>query len=158
MDENKQPIDYEAVLADMKRQRDALDAGIAGLEVMLGYKPSGAVVLTPGSSPLMSVATGQLPDDAFFGMSITEAAKKYLTFRKKTQTTAEIAEALSTHGYTNRSANFGNTVGSVLTRNAEGSSPIFAKVSRGTWGLTSWYPNYRPKAERSSDEPQPGEI
>jgi len=150
MESDNQAIDYQAVLADLRAQRAKLDAAIAGIETMLGL-----AFLGNGAQSVPGQGSQVLPPDAFFGMSIVEAAKKYLAFKKKPQTTSEIAEALEKHGFVNRSENFGNTVGAGLSRNADGPSPAFAKVSRGTWGLISWYPNYRPKSDKGADEAQP---
>lgn len=158
MESNGQPaIDYQAVLADLKKKRDDLDKAITGIETMLG------VVITPGTGSLSF--TGQTPaaeiaPDSFFGMNISTAVQKYLGMQKRPKTTSEIAEALEAGGLPHQSDNFGNTVGSVLTRNAEGATPIFVKVKRGTWALRSWYPNWRPKAkddETASGDPEGNE-
>src|SRR5258706_13233176 len=140
-------IDYQAVLADLKRRREHLDTAIAGVEKVLGLPPSSngdasVASAAPASGPAPT-RDGQIREDAFFGMNIVSASQKYLEMRKKPATPAEIATALIAGGLTTRSDRLHNTVNSVLNRNAQSSSPIFAKVKRGTWGLRVWYPNYR---------------
>jgi len=145
------PIDYNAVLADLRKKREEIDRAIAGIEIVLGLAPSSAsasVATTHGHS-----ASGDLGEDAFFGMSIAEAAKKYLQFKKKPQTTQVIAAALKAHGLQNASESFSNTVGSVINRNADPSNnPTFVRVGRATWGLKSWYPNHKPKPAKPAQD------
>lgn len=140
-------IDYQAVLADLKKKREDLDRAIVGVEQLLGLPPSsnGDASIAPaatlsGPSPINDA---QIREDAFFGMNIVSASQKYLEMRKKPATPVEIATALIAGGLPTRSDRLHNTVNSVLNRNAHSSSPIFAKVKRGTWGLRVWYPNYR---------------
>lgn len=167
---NAPEIDYSAVLADLRKRRDDLDRAIAGIEQLIGLPSTSAQGAEsaledgdkgegartplrgagkPADPPLPS--GGPLPSDAFFGMSISQAAQKFLTIRKKPATAPEIAEALEQGGLPHQSSRLPNTVNSVLTRNSVGASPIFAKVKRGTWGLRAWYPNYRPKDEKDDD-------
>lgn len=142
-----QIIDYNVVLADLKRKRDELNAAIAGIEAML--LGAGAPIATPaGASPTPTT----IGPDTFFGMSIAQAAQKYLNMKKRPQTAPEIAAALIEGGLQNQSGKFPNTVGSVLNRNSEGDAPTFVKVSRGTFALRTWYPNYRPKAKGEKDD------
>jgi len=148
MEPNNTAIDYNAVLADLKKKRDELDKAIAGIEVIIGLAPNSGVQAAQPQPSL--AANAPIPEDAFFGMSIVEAANKYLQIKKKPQTTKQIAEALEAGGLTNQSGNFGNTVGSVLNRNVASANPIFANISRGTWGLSSWYGNRRPKTKNGN--------
>lgn len=164
-------VDYSAVLADLKKRRDEIDAVITLLERLYNTgglltnmldtaaAPATLVAPNPGSSassmgppaPRKEEAPGGIPSDAFFGMSISQAAQKFLSMRKKPATAPEIAEALEQGGFPHQSTRLPNTVNSVLTRNSVGTNPIFAKVKRGTWGLRVWYPNYRPKDEKDDD-------
>jgi hypothetical protein len=137
------PVDYVAVLADMKKKRAVLDKGIAAVEVILGMSPSIDVptgeIITAGQELKVNVAELPIASDAFFGLTIPAAAKKYLEMTKKPQRTKDIAQALLTGGMQHRSGNFENTVGSILNRNGDESTGIFAKLKRGTWGLRTWY-------------------
>ena len=148
-------IDYQAVLADLEKKRDDLDRAIAGIRLLIGLPQSSSP--GPVSEPLIGPSVGppaprssgetRIPSDAFFGMSIPAAAHKFLSMRKRPATSPEIAEALEAGGYPHQSSNLSNTINTALTRNPD----MFAKVKRGTWGLRSWYSNYRPKDEKDGD-------
>ena len=138
MADNASPVNYEDVLADLRAKKEKLEAAICGIEVMLGI---------PSLGSYNAAATTQSKDveaDSFFGLSIPEAARKYLGMQKKTQSTQEIAAALERGGLTHQSGNFGNTVGSVLAR-IDGAGGDIVKLARATWGLAAWYPNARRK-------------
>ncbi len=131
-------IDYAAVLADMEAKRAQLDAAIAGIRVMLGLPAGTAGVATPSPQPTNSA---EIAPDSFFGLSIPDAAKKFLALRKRAATTPEIADGLQRGGQPNASSeSFPNTVGSVLARVYANGAGI-VRVARGTWGLAEWYPN-----------------
>lgn len=132
-------IDYAAVLADLEAKRAQLDNAIAGIRVMLGL-PSGPLVGS-ASLPQPAASAAEIASDAFFGLSIPDAAKKFLAMRKRTATTPEIVDGLKRGGQQNAaSENFANTVGSVLARVYSSGAGI-VRVARGTWGLAEWYPN-----------------
>lgn len=151
-------IDYSAVLADLKKRREDLDKAIALIEQIGGFpSPGNGVASTestvvPINSGAATTRDSSIREDTFFGMNIASAAQKYLEMRKKPATPMEIANALSEGGLPTQSDKLHNTVNSVLNRNANGPSPIFAKVKRGTWGLRAWYPNYRPLKDSPKDE------
>lgn len=131
-------VDYNAVLADLEARRAQLDAMIAGVQYILGQGAAPGISSPPGPA---SVQNGEIPSDAFFGLSIPDATKKFLAMRKRTATTPEVIQALSRGGQVNASSSkFGNTVGSVLAR-ADANGAGIVRVSRGTWGLAEWYPN-----------------
>jgi hypothetical protein len=142
-------IDYAAVLADLKAKRADLDVAIAGIERMVGL----ATAAQGAASIDVTQHGSDVEPDSFFGMSIADAAKKFLAMKKKPQTTADIAEALEKGGMTHTSGNWGNTVGSVLNR-IDGSTGEIVRVKRGTWGLASWYPG-RKRPEKPKDEGGP---
>src|SRR5437588_11912346 len=89
-----QPINYEAVLADLETRKAQIEAAIAGIKVMLGQSGAGPTGPTGGGA-----YTGMTPaHDAFIGMSIPEAAKKHLTAVRKKLSTQEIMTALEAGG------------------------------------------------------------
>jgi hypothetical protein len=136
-------IDPEAVLADLIAKRDALDGAIAAIRAAYGL----AQPAPQGGSPVgRPIDPSSIPDDAFFGLSIGEAAKKYLGIMKRKQSIREIAEALDNGGLPHSSTNFFNTVATMLNRAAKG-DPELVRVGRGEWGLAGWYGNRRPKPE-----------
>ena len=143
-------------LPTWKKRRDDLDKAILGVRNLLGLPTaqkgngvSSDVIPLTAAQALSALGDPNsnivVSTDAYFGMNIVSAVQKYLGHRKKPATAVEIAAALEAGGLPSQSANFSNTVNSVITRNSQGSSPIFAKVKRGLWGLRAWYPNYRAK-------------
>lgn len=135
-------FDYHKVLADMEAKRDAMNAAIDGMRLMLG--------LTSGvqSARTLTPLEVTIENGTFFGMSLPDAAGKYLRMTPKVlRTTKEIADALEMGGFETSSKRFFNTVFNALTRYTapEGT---FVKVG-GKWGLLEWYPDYKPKARKS---------
>lgn len=137
-------INYEAVLADLEAKRTALDAAIAALRQVLSLGTDVNFSGTANASRPVDAAT--IPDDAFFGLSIVEAAKKYLSIVKRKQSVKEIADALDRGGLAHTSSDFVNTVRTMMNRQAV-NDPELVRVGPGDWGLSAWYGNRRPKQE-----------
>lgn len=133
-----EPINYEAVIADLEARREALDKIIAGLKEV-------------SHTFVQSVATAQVdvrPDlpaahvtrsDAFFGMTIPDAIRKYLTMAKRPQSPKAIATALELGGLPHQSKNFYGTVFTALKRQ-EGKDLVKVKSE---WALSEWYSGLR---------------
>lgn len=141
-------IDYNAVLADLKAQRDKIDAAIAGIETLLGARAiSGQSNTSSGND---------LGPGAFLGMSIVEATAKLLRARRQQQRTEDIVKALQDGGIAFASKEPINTVGSVLNRDWNSGGDI-VRVSRGVWGLAEWHPRLRkrPGDSKSADDDTP---
>ena len=102
-------IDYDAVLADLEAQRDAIDKAIFGIRVMLKARRRGIA----GSS---EEAAGPIPPDAFSEMTVSAAILKYLSMDRKPRSNSEIAEALKSGGIKTESATFPSTVSTALGR------------------------------------------
>jgi hypothetical protein len=138
------PINYEAVLADLKARRTQLDSAISAIEGIIigqtGTGPSGG----PGGG---SYAGNVPPHDAFIGMSIPEAAKKHLAAMRRKLSTQEIMTALQAGGLPPSKY---STVYAILRRRENVIGDIINM--KGDWALQEWYPNYRKKA--SSSEPE----
>jgi hypothetical protein len=136
----QEPVNYEAVLADLRVKRASLDAAIAAIEQLqtVGGMSSEATALPKTIDP------SSIPDDAFFGLSVVDAAKKYLTIVKRKQSVKEIADALDRGGLPHSSSNFVATVATMLRR---ANDSDLVKVGRGDWGLAGWYGSRRPKPE-----------
>jgi hypothetical protein len=149
-------INYEAVLADLEARRAALDTAIASIRQILGLTSitSGAPASAAAPGDVTSIAS-----DAFFSMSVIEAAKKYLGLKKRPAATREIADALIAGGFITQSANFFNTVFSGLDRESKRESPEIVKIGND-WGLAGWYPGrtFRNKRSAKPDEPLAGEA
>src|SRR5271166_4055386 len=97
-----QTIDYGAILANMEAKKAALEAAIASLRAALAMGALGASGDLPEGIAAASVSAalygGDVPNGAFLGKSIPDAAKLYLEIVKKKQTSREIAEALQKGG------------------------------------------------------------
>jgi len=140
----QEPIDYAVVLADLEAKRAVLDGLIENLRNVLNL---GAQVTVGGgvnAGSNKSIDPSSIRDDAFFGLSIGDAAKRYLEMVKRKQSVKEIAEALDRGGLPHSSSNFVNTVGTMIRRAAK-ADPELVRIGRGEWGLAGWYGNRRPK-------------
>jgi hypothetical protein len=137
-----QAIDYAAMLANMEAKKAALEAAIASLRAALAM---GALGSSSSSDEGATVSLGSMmyggdvPNGAFLGKSIPEAARLYLEIIKKKQTSREIAEALQKGGVESTSKNFIGMIGPVLERARRNANPVIVKVGN-QWGLSSWYP------------------
>jgi len=144
------------------RDRDELDRLIEYLSRRLGdetpvgssTEPNAAnasesLPPAPGVTPESVISPGQ-----FFGMSATKAARAVLEKfgRDRPLKTAEIFAAISKGGVKLARQE-------VLYRSL-GRDGDFARVARGTWGLSEWYPDravrrQREEAEESDAEAEP---
>lgn len=136
----------ENTLADLKVRRTKLDAAIAAIEELLGVAPSAAANV---ATPSESMVNGQISSDAFFGMSIPDAVKKYLRMVRRKQPTLVIARALEGGGFQHSSKYFPNTVRTALGRMDE-----VVQVGK-EWGLAEWYPGLRKSTKAAKDEGEP---
>jgi hypothetical protein len=136
---------YDAVIADLEEKRDQLTATI---EMLKALKGTASMVLPISASNQRQQAEREIKRDSFFGMTLTDAAKKYLSMMKTTKSNPELCEALLSGGFKTSSANFTEVVRSTLQRNKD-----FVKVS-GEWGLSEWYPGRGSgrKARRTSPD------
>jgi len=150
----EEPINYERVIADLEARRTAfnaaIDASIQNLRTVLafGSAPVGGVVLTGvqakgGTGTVTApIYTGAAPTpDTFFGLSIAEAAIRWLSIVKKQQTTREIVDGLEAANYHHTSQNFINTVNTALYRRERDEADV-VKIGRN-WALAEWYPGRR---------------
>src|ERR1017187_263067 len=139
-----EPIDYAAVLGDLKARRANLDSAIAAIEQIM------AQVGTVPTQPRDTV----LSDDAFFGMSIQDAIRKYLSIVRKKKTVKEITDGLEAGGMEHTSKNFYNTVYTMLNREWVKADPELVKIG-DLWGLAEGYPGRKLKKKGDSDYSAP---
>jgi hypothetical protein len=138
-----QPINYEAVLADLENRKAQIEAAIAGIRLVMGQPgtaPSG-----PGGGG--GYSGGAPAHDAFIGMSIPEAAKKHLTTVRKKLSTQDLMTAMEAGGLP--SSKYG-TVYAILRRREKQVGDIINM--KGDWALQEWYPNYRKKTSANGDD------
>lgn len=137
-------FDVEAAIVALETQKAGIDDAIAALR---RYQALG---LQGGPhTDSRSADPANIPNDAFFGLSIGEAAKKYLGIIKRKQSLREITDALDRGGLPHASGNFLGTVATMLGRHAK-KDPDLVRVGRGDWGLAGWYGNRRPTKQVAS--------
>lgn len=138
---------YEAVLADLRAKRAELDAAIVTIEKVMGI--ASAVGSASGSSTAIGVS-GSVTEGMFFGMNLTEAARKYLHGVRKKQSAREIAEALERGGFHHQSKDFPNTVRAIMARNASNEGDFIRLQT--DWGLAEWFPGRRTSKGAKKEE------
>lgn len=137
----------EKTLAALEAERAELDTTIEFLKRKLGRSDSenGSSSSTTASK---HVASGQIHHDTFYGMSVIDAAKKYLSIvGKPARSTQEVMDGLKKGGIDKEYA----TVSSVLARAARTGQGL-DNVGRGNWGLSEWYPGTARKSGKSNDK------
>ena len=127
-------IDYTEVLADLKMRRAKLDDAISAIQLITGDETEAGDVSVPNTLPA-TPGQAQVPSShAFFGMSIGEAAKKYLEMVKTPTKAVDIARALKDGGLLNQSPTFAATVSTTLRRDT-----VLTQLPDKRWGLASWF-------------------
>ena len=134
-----EPIDYQAVLADLVARRDQLNAAIAAIEQVAGV----------GGATNTNKAAEEIRSDTFFGLSVPMATKKYLGMTgRQPKSPQEIVAALDAGGCVN--ATYSNVYTALKRLRTAGE---VHKLPNGEWGLAEWYPGARvPKRGKSSEE------
>jgi hypothetical protein len=125
-------------LAELDAQREALESKrrivadhIARVKESTAYYRA-ALAARNGNG---AAAPIRVPHDAFKGLNLLEAIKKYLRIAGTFQTTREIAKAVKEGGYESTSKNFTNTVRTSLDRARE-KGEIISEDKK--WGLLGW--------------------
>jgi hypothetical protein len=158
-----EPINYEAVLADLEAKKSQIEAAINVIRGMLGGTSMGTAGNTqatnatlPANAPSLGQVSrpDEIPSGAFHGKSIPEATKLYLGMVQKPQSTNDIIEALRKGGlHPSKYA----TVWSILYRR-ETEVADLCRV-KGDWALTEWYPHMKkqPKPRNKKAKASPTE-
>ena len=150
-DNDKEVVDYQKVLTDLEAKKAAIEAAITGVKSMLGQSASSPSFV--GSSSLAPETTTHLRFDTFFGMTVSEAAKKYLSMSKRTpRSTQEIVDALNQGGC---KAVYSTVSSQLSRRSAEGT---FVAPNRGKWGLAEWYGGTMRRKNRSGNSQDEGKV
>jgi hypothetical protein len=147
-----QPLDIEAVVADLEAKKAAIDNAIQALRALYPAGADGAALSAIAGVVARPVEPDKIPSDAFFGMrSIGDAARKYLSLVKRKQTTKQIVDALERGGFPHQSKTFYSTVYTALQRLAEQDGGDMIRIG-SEWAIASWYPGQARRAK--SDKPQ----
>lgn len=94
---NYEPVDYNAVLADLEAKKAAIEKMIEHVKVILGLGVMVGVAVPEANGKEARQAPQEVQEtdgSAFLGMSTPEAIRKYLRGVKRKQSTTEIADAL----------------------------------------------------------------
>lgn len=147
METEQKAVDYQAVLADLESKKDELDKAITAIKRIMGDPTLSSDGQTKQQGQVLA-----LTPTAFFGMSVADAAKKYLAIVKEPKSTPDIASALQKYGMKTVAKNFTLTVFSSLERRERVGEVVRPK--RGLWGLAEWYPGMR-KDRKENGEQKP---
>jgi hypothetical protein len=123
---------YEAVLQDLRAQREKIDTAISAIEALRPQPTTNDVSIKVGSSPeeVLTPSTGK-----FAGKTIAEAAEQVLSEAGGGPLhVSKIVDAITSQGVVITSADASNTVGSVLNRRAKEKGKL-RRIGRGTWVL-----------------------
>jgi hypothetical protein len=133
--------DYRQLLADLEQERENIERMIVWVKGRMQQADSVQAIESPnskGRNPINPIRYTSLAPDTFFRMSVPDAIKKYLNIAKRPKTAKDITAALDSGGLTHQAKNLYATVYPTLLR-MEGNNDV-ARVGKGEWGLTEWYP------------------
>jgi hypothetical protein len=152
-------MDYEQLLQELEQEREGIERMIVWVRgrMQQGDKAESAVKTGPVVSvdgrvrfPRVGMAS-----DTFFRMSVPEAIKKFLNIAKGPRTAKDITAGLDQGGLIHQAKNLYATVYPTLLRMEQ--SGDVARVGKGQWGLTEWYPGGRKPEKQPAGEPNGGE-
>lgn len=142
---------YDLVIADLEAKRDQFNSMIEQLKILRSSAmPIGTAV--PVSPAVRPVNDQEISHDAFFQMTIPDAARKYLTIVKRTKPMTEIIDSILKGGLKSSAKDVNNSLRSIISRDG-----TFVRVN-GEWGLAEWYPAMRrdgKKGKPASAKPEP---
>ncbi len=144
-------FDYEQLLQNLLAERADLDRMIAWVQKRVGH--AGEVtekIASPSASSSVPMRFPRLAPDSFFRMTVPQAIKAYLNIAKRPKTAKDITAALDAGGLTHQAKNLYATVYPTLLR-MEGNNEV-ARVGKGEWGLTEWYPGGRKASQEQKTE------
>jgi hypothetical protein len=127
MDMSQTGINYKTVLADLIARRDKLDAAISAIQEFVGNGTP-----TP-SAPIKSTVT---VSREYRGMTIADAAIKFLKTAGSPQSTGIIAEALRLGGINSNSKSMYRTLYNTLNSRMDKHQDITKEGAK--WGLSEW--------------------
>jgi len=123
-------IDYKSVLADLIARRAKLDAAIAAIGEFAGHDNE---ELSAHNQNRLTIAP---VSREYRGMTIADAAIKFLKLSGKPQLTADISRALKLGGIGSASKNMYRTVYNTLNNRMDKHQDITKEGAK--WGLTEW--------------------
>jgi hypothetical protein len=135
----------------MPDEHTELDALIESYEAKIASMQDAVAALKKARDALGGLSLGsqratdtEIGPDAFTGMTIAEAAEKYLRIvGRPARTTENIVEGLMRGGLRKVSP---ASVASILVREHNSDGPV-VRVQKGVFGLAAWYPRRPPKTK-----------
>ncbi len=157
-----EPFDPQAVIAQLEARRTAFNAAtdeaISALMRLAAVAGIGGVVMDGIGIPNASGPNlNYQSPDSYYGLAVSEAAKKYLRSARRKLTNKEIADGLEAVGFIHNSKDLANNVGTALWRaEREGDTDL---VRHGRyWLLTEWgVRKSKPRRSSDSQEEPPAE-
>jgi hypothetical protein len=137
-DQPDAPNAYDVVIASLEGERQRLTDMIHALRRIkslgIPFEATKAIISHEPNNPAY-IAAAKIPHDAFFGMTIPDAARKYLSWggSRQTKSNADLCDALLAGGFQTSATNFAESVRATLSRNND-----FVKI-QGQWGMRDWY-------------------
>jgi hypothetical protein len=149
----EKPVDiFEPVITTLRAQIEEWQRMIDRLEWMR----TNGIVSSPalGTTQAVAVQNGgpAFNNDSFFGLTIAEATKKYLSAIKRTATVKTISDALIAGGLKSAAKNPVENVRSTLSR-----MPAFVLIN-GEFGLAEWYPGRKASSKQRPSSQQTNTI
>jgi DNA-directed RNA polymerase delta subunit len=127
-------IDYDSVLAELYAKRDEIEVSINTILFLKGSGSATSPEKAGGSGMPRGARAGVIPSNAFFGMSLVDAAKKYIELSQAKRTLQQIVKGLEEGGMPPQKI---NTVYAALRRRESTVGDIM-KVGE-EWGLKDWF-------------------
>jgi len=137
-----EPINYEAVIADLEAKKAQLEATISMLRALGGL---GSIGSAPTPSGGGAPTGGHFASDAFFGKSIPDAAVTILQSQRRKMSTQSLMDTMEKGGLPPSKY---NTVYSILRRRESVVGDLINM--QGEWGLAAWYPNHVKKSPKKT--------
>ena len=143
-------FDLEELIAQLEARRAAFntatDDAISSLRRLFSFGTTVnmaalAAPTTPGAG------TAAHAPDEYYGLSVADAAKKYLRTMRRKLTNKEIAEGLDSVGYIHNSKDLPNNVGTALWRAEHQGDQDLVRHGR-YWLLTEWGVRKRPTPKK----------
>jgi hypothetical protein len=142
---SQEPSHIDAAIADLEIWLERISTAIETLRHLQSQGGALPSVPAPIGVGRVSSLNGDISHDAFFQMTVPDAAEKYLTLTKKTKPTSELAAALLKGGLKSAAKNFPSMLNTILSRESR-----FVKVNK-EWALSAWYPGMR-RGQRTTTE------
>ncbi len=133
---SQEPSHIDAAIADLEGWLERISTAIETLRHLQSQGGALPGVPAPVGAGRVSL-NGDISQDAFFQMTVPDAAEKYLTLTKKSKPTSELANALLKGGLKSAAKNFPSMLNTILSRESR-----FVKVNK-EWALGAWYPGMR---------------